>query len=157
MRLHGLTFIACCAALSLLSTACRAAVTVTVNPSNKHSISPYIYGINFATKIEGAPSDLAFDRSGGNRWTAANWETGASNAGSDYLYQNDSSLTSSREPGAAFSVLIADDQKQGMASLVTVQMQGLVAADTNGPVSVANPPDSTRFKKVFFEKKSVSA
>ncbi len=54
------------------------------------------------------------------------------------------------------SVLIAEDQKKGMASMVTVQMQGLVAGDESGPVSVANPPDKTRFKKVFYEKKTVS-
>jgi hypothetical protein len=37
-----------------------------------------------------------------------------------------------------------------------VQLQGLVAGDESGPVSVANPPDKARFKKVFYEKKSVS-
>lgn len=165
MRLQRLTFLIH-GALCLLGCACSAnaatdstpgaGVTVTVNPSSKHPISPYIYGINFATKSDGVPTALTLDRSGGNRWTAANWETGASNAGSDYLYQNDNSLSSSREPGAAFSVLIAEDRKLGMASLVTVQMQGLVAGDVSGPVNVANPPDKARFKKVFFEKKMVS-
>src|ERR1700737_2259256 len=167
MRLHGLTFLSYCATPCLLVCACsasaatdstsgRAAVTVTVNPSSKHSISPYIYGINIASKLDGVPTALTLDRSGGNRWTAYNWETNASNAGSDYLYQNDNSLSSSKEPGAAVSVLIAEDQKNGMASMVTVQMQGLVAGDESGPVSVANPPDKTRFKKVFYEKKTVS-
>ena len=169
MRLHGLTFLAYCAMTCLLVCACsarantatdstsgRVTVTVTVNPSSTHPISPYIYGINFATKIDGVPTALTLDRSGGNRWTAYDWETNASNAGSDYLYQNDNSLSSSREPGAAVSVLIAEDQKNGMASIVTVQMQGLVAGDESGPVSVTNPPDKTRFKKVFYEKKTVS-
>lgn len=169
MRLHGLTFLVYCATPCLLVCACsaganaatdstpgRAAVTVTVNPSSKHPISPYIYGVNNASKLDGVPTALTLDRSGGNRWTAYNWESNASNAGSDYLYQNDNSLSSSKEPGAAFSVLIAEDQKNGMASMVTVQMQGLVAGDESGPVSVANPPDKTRFKKVFYEKKTVS-
>ncbi len=44
-----------------------------------------------------------------------------------------------------------------MASLVTVQMQGLVAGDESGPVSVANPPDLTRFKTVVDKKSTVSA
>ena len=164
MRLHGLTFLVYCAMPCLLVCSSAAAddtvgqttVTVTVVPSSRHPISPYIYGINFASKLEGAPTALTLDRTGGNRWTAYNWENNASNAGSDYQYQNDNALSTSREPGAAVSALIAEDQKNGMASLVTVQMQGLVAADTSGPVSVANPPDKTRFKKVFFEKKSVS-
>ena len=169
MRLHGRTFLAYCTAYCLLLCMCSigvnaatdgapapAAVTVTVNPNSTHPISPYIYGINFATKLDGLPSALTLDRSGGNRWTAYNWETNASNAGSDYQYQNDNYLSSSTEPGAAVSVLIAEDRKHGMASMVTVQMQGLVAGDVNGPVSVANPPDKARFKKVFYEKKAVS-
>jgi hypothetical protein len=97
---------------------------------------------------------LTFDRSGGNRWTAYNWVTNASNAGSDYLYENDAYLTSSTTPGAAVTDIISFDQNNGMASLVTFQMQGLVAADETGPVSVANPPDLSRFKKVVFTKGS---
>jgi len=169
MRLRGLTFLFHCATPWLVVCACgaganagtdstsgRAAVTVTVDPSSTHPISPYIYGINFASRVDGVPTGLTFDRSGGNRWTAYNWETNASNAGSDYLYENDNFLSTSKEPGAACSVLIAEDQKKGRASMVTVQMQGLVAGDESGPVSVASPPDKTRFKKVFFEKKAVS-
>jgi hypothetical protein len=131
-------------------------VTVTVTPSKTHPISPFIYGVNFATHIDGLPSAMTLDRAGGNRWTAYNWETNASNAGSDYQYQNDNYLSDSKEPGNAVSVLIAEDRKRGMASLVTVQMQGLVAGDQAGPVSVANPPDMKRFKKVGFEKRVIS-
>jgi hypothetical protein len=40
-------------------------------------------------------------RIGGNRWTAYNWETNASNAGSDYLYQNDTYLGGGSAPGGA--------------------------------------------------------
>jgi hypothetical protein len=138
------------------STASRTTITISVNPSSKHPISPYIYGINFATKIDGVPTALTLDRTGGNRWTAYNWETNASNAGSDYLYQNDSFLGNTKEPGGVVTGLISDDQKSGMASIVTVQMQGLVAGDESGPVNVSSPPDKTRFKKVIYEKKSVS-
>src|SRR5262245_23748380 len=84
MRSRGLTFLVHCATAFLLSCACSATaatdsavgpadVTVTVNPSNKHLISPYIYGINHASKLEGVPRGLTLDRSGGNRWTAYNW------------------------------------------------------------------------------------
>jgi Glycoside hydrolase family 44 len=164
MRLSGLSFPVSGATLCLLVGACCATqsacaqgpVTVTVTPAIKHPISPYIYGINIATTVDGLPSDLTLDRSGGNRWTAYNWENNASNAGKDYIYQNDGSLGRSGESGAAVSGLIEADQKKGMASMVTVQMQGLVAADTRGPVNVANPPDTTRFKNVVDAKKSVS-
>jgi Glycoside hydrolase family 44 len=131
-------------------------VTVTVNPSSTHRISPYIYGTNFGYDVEGMPRDITFHRTGGNRWTAYNWETNASNAGSDYNYQNDNLLSTSGEPAAAVSSLIAGDQKKGMASNITVQLQGLVAGDEDGPVNMSNPPEKKRFKKVFYEKKTVS-
>ena len=167
MRLHGLKFLnycvlphllmcACSVSLATESTSARASVTITVNPSSKHPISPYIYGINNASKLDGVPSALTLDRSGGNRWTAYNWETNASNAGSDYLYQNDNSLGDASEPGAGVASLIAADQKHGMASLITFQLQGLVAGDTKGPVAVTNPPDRSRFKKVFDQKSTVT-
>src|SRR5260370_36401944 len=75
------------------------AVTVTISPAQTHAISPYIYGINDG--VTDAPADLTFARQGGNRWTAYNWETNASNAGSHYLYQNDNYLSSSAAPAEA--------------------------------------------------------
>jgi hypothetical protein len=131
-------------------------VTVTVSSTNKHPISPYIYGINFAAGVAGAPPALTFDRAGGNRWTAYNWENNASNAGSDYLYESDSYLSGSSVPAAAVTSVITGDQSKGMASLVTFQMQGLVAGDELGPVSVASPPLMTRFKKVVDQKDTIS-
>jgi|HubBroStandDraft_1064217.scaffolds.fasta_scaffold00197_27 fibronectin type 3 domain-containing protein len=132
-------------------------VTITVNPSQTKSISPYVYGLNFYSGVTGAPPQLTFDRAGGNRWTAYNWETNASNAGSDYLYENDDYLSSSTVPAEAVRSFIAGDQSNGLASLITVQLQGLVAGDENGPVSVANPPDLTRFKQVVDQKNTVSS
>jgi fibronectin type 3 domain-containing protein len=131
-------------------------ITITINPSLFKPISPYIYGINFYSGITGAPPLLTFDRAGGNRWTAYNWETNASNAGSDYLYDNDDYLSSSSVPAEAVRTFIAGDQSKGVASLVTFQLEGLVSADESGPVSVANPPDLTRFKMVVDKKTTVS-
>ncbi|HXN96160.1 MAG TPA: glycoside hydrolase family 44 protein, partial [Candidatus Acidoferrales bacterium] len=102
--------------------------------------------------VSGAPPMLTFDRAGGNRWTAYNWETNASNAGSDYFYQNDSYLSSSNVPAEAVRSFVAGDQGAGLASLVTFQLQGYVSADESGPV--ARPfPNLSRFKQVI-EKKS---
>ncbi len=135
----------------------QANVTITINPANTHPISPYIYGLNFYSGETDPPPHLTFDRDGGNRWTAYNWETNASNAGSDYLYENDNYLSSSTAPAEAVRSFIAADQADGMASLVTFQLQGLVAGDENGPVSVANPPDLTRFKQVVYQKSTQSS
>ena len=132
-------------------------VTVTINPASTHPISPYIYGLNFYFGNTNPPPMLTMDRDGGNRWTAYNWGTNASNAGSDYIYENDNFLSSSNVPAEAVRGFIAPDQAGGMASLVTVQLQGLVSADENGPVSVTHPPDLTRFKTVVDKKSTVSA
>jgi fibronectin type 3 domain-containing protein len=132
-------------------------VTITINPANAKPISPYIYGLNFYFGETDPPPMATLDRDGGNRWTAYNWETNASNAGSDYLYENDGYLSSSTVPAEAVRGFIAQDQGANVASLVTVQMQGLVAGDESGPVSVANPPDLSRFKTVVDKKSTVSA
>jgi len=127
-------------------------VTITIDPAKTKLISPYIYGINFYNGVSGAPPLLTFDRAGGNRWTAYNWETNASNAGSDYFYQNDSYLSSSNVPAEAVRSFVAGDQGAGLASLVTFQLQGYASADESGPV--ARPfPNLSRFKQVI-EKKS---
>jgi hypothetical protein len=132
-------------------------VTITIDPTKTKPISPYIYGTNFYSGNTDPSPLLTFDRDGGNRWTAYNWETNASNAGSDYLYESDNYLSGSNVPAEAVRTFIAADQSAGLASLVTVQLQGLVSADENGPVSVASPPDLSRFKTVVDKKSTVSA
>src|SRR5262249_54020540 len=54
-------------------------------------ISPYIYGSNGPDWTRGG---VTLTRSGGNRLTAYDWENNASNAGSDYMFQNDDYLCS---------------------------------------------------------------
>jgi hypothetical protein len=130
-------------------------VTITINPSHTKSISQYIYGLNFYGGVTGAPPLLTVDRAGGNRWTAYNWETNASNAGSDFNYQNDNFLSASSTPAEAVRSFVATAQGRGMASVMTVQLQGLVSADESGPVSVTNPPDLSRFRTVV-DKKSTA-
>ena len=134
-------------------------VTITIDPTKARPISPYIYGINFYSAISGAPAQLTLDRAGGNRWTAYNWETNASNAGSDYLYQNDAYLSSSNVPAEAVRSFIAADQASGLASLFTVQLQGYVSADEAGPVDVTQPLATRlaqRFRPVVDKKSTAS-
>jgi len=49
-------------------------------------ISPYIYGLNAPNWSDASGATIT--RFGGNRITAYNWENNASNAGSDYLFEN---------------------------------------------------------------------
>ena len=57
-----------------------------------HAISPYVYGVNDGAKAASAGASIV--RSGGNRLTAFNWENNASNAGSDYQFENDDYMCS---------------------------------------------------------------
>jgi fibronectin type 3 domain-containing protein len=127
-------------------------VTITIDPLQTKAISPYIYGTNFYSGNTAPQPNFTFDRDGGNRWTAYNWESNASNAGSDYLYESDAYLSSSNVAAEAVRSFIATDQGAGLASLVTFQMQGYVAADEAGPV-LRPFPNLARFKQVI-EKKS---
>ena len=145
---------------SATPNATTANVTITINPSNTKAISPYIYGLNFYSGNTGAPPLLTFDRAGGNRWTAYNWINNASNAGSDYLYENDNYLCNgscnAAIPAEAVRTFIAADQTDGMASLVTFQLQGYVSVDTT-TVQVPQPfPNLKYFRPVVFKKSTVS-
>ncbi len=135
-------------------------VTITVDPTKTHAISPYIYGTNFYSGTTNAPSLLTFDRDGGNRWTAYNWINNGSNAGSDYLYENDNYLCNgtcnAAIPAESVRMFIADDQLAGLASLITVQLQGYVSVDTQ-TAQVPQPfPNLTYFRPVVDKKSTAS-
>ena len=119
----GIAFLCCCAAAADVHFAVDTQQDV-------RPISRFVYGVNGA--LEGGYSNAALTRLGGNRWTAYNWENNASNAGTDYLNQNDSYLSNSNTPGAAVRDSIASAQAHGAAILLTVPTNGYVAADKNG-------------------------
>jgi hypothetical protein len=133
-------------------------VTIVVNPSQTKPISPYIYGIDGTdnASIPNIPNVTIF-RMGGNRWTAYNWTTNASNAGSDYLYESDNFLSASTVPGFAVYPTINANIAAGQATLFTVPMQGLVSADEAGPVPTTNAPDLARFQPIVDQKSTVSS
>jgi hypothetical protein len=123
---------------------------------NVHAISPYIYGTN---QFNGstAPVNLGLQRLGGNRWTGYNWETNYSNAGSDYIHNSDLYLTKGQvlPPGGAITPALQAAATRGNALLVTVPIAGYVAADADGPVSVAETAPSSRWKQVVAKKSSI--
>jgi autotransporter-associated beta strand protein len=117
-------------------------------------ISRYIYGVN--QSIENDYSNAAFTRLGGNRWTAYNWENNASNAGSDWNFQNDNYLGGGNTPGGAVASRIQNASDHNAGVLLTIPMAGYVSADKlgNGDVRYVNggsTPDpnylQTRFKQ----------
>ncbi len=123
------------------SPAPPAAVTFSVDSgSARHPISPYIYGMNqpsWADRSRG----LRLARLGGNRWTAYNWETNASNAGTDYQNQNDDYLGGGDVPGEAVRSHVADAFAAGASMIVTVPIAGYVAADKGPGGDVSQTPD----------------
>ncbi|HEY5906651.1 MAG TPA: glycoside hydrolase family 44 protein [Vicinamibacteria bacterium] len=116
--------------------------------AGRHPISPYVYGVNQADWA-GRSRAMRFGRLGGNRWTAYNWETNASNAGTDYFNQNDDYLGGGDTPGEAVRPYVAQAHAVGASVLVTVPTAGYVSADKNGGGDVSRTPDylETRFLK----------
>ncbi|HUQ12587.1 MAG TPA: glycoside hydrolase family 44 protein [Steroidobacteraceae bacterium] len=94
-------------------------------------ISRFIYGMN-GWDPSTRPANLTLSRSGGNRMTAYNWETNASNAGSDFQNQNDSFLGGGSTPNGAVAPAIESARAAGAGIVVTLPTIGYVAADKNG-------------------------
>lgn len=117
----------------------RTPVTVVVHLDEViGKVSPYIYGTNDDRPQAWTQTKRhTFGRIGGNRWTAYNWENNASNAGKDWHHQNDGYLSKSEEPGRAVTDRLDVIQKYGAPALVTIPIQGWVAADRNGDGDVA--------------------
>jgi hypothetical protein len=112
------------------SSAIGQTVNFVVDPTQSaQSISPYIYGVNGElSQTQYQNLYLTFERAGGNRWTAYNWTNNASNAGSDYYYENDDYLSSSTTPGAAVLPILQNAASLNAAALITIPINGYVAA-----------------------------
>jgi hypothetical protein len=111
----------------------------------RRPISPYIYGVNQAD-WGGRTRAMRLGRLGGNRWTAYNWETNASNAGSDFRHQNDNFLGGGDLAGEAVRPYVAQARAAGAAVVVTVPMAGYVSADKLGNGDVNQTPDFLRVR-----------
>src|SRR5690349_17017250 len=73
--------------------------------------------------------------------TAYNWETNASNAGSDYFNQNDNFLGGGNVPNGAVAPSIESARAAGAGIVVTMPTIGYVAADKNGGGDVNQTPN----------------
>lgn len=145
-------------ALALGSLLCRPflpEVAITVDAASKVPISPYIYGANHP-EWDKTGELFTIARQGGNRMTAYNWETNASNAGSDWHHQNDGYLGESNEAGWITRTFLEAAQNHHAAAILTIPTAGYVAADKNGDGDVNKTPDylNKRFLKSFAKKPS---
>ena len=118
-------------------------------------ISRFVYGVNLG--LDAPYSNLTLTRMGGNRWTAYNWTNNASNAGSDWQFQNDALLGGGDAPGGAVAPGLKSAGEHGAGIIVTVPIAGYVAADKNGGGDVRKTgPDYLlkRFRKSLPRKGS---
>ncbi|MEO7360831.1 MAG: glycoside hydrolase family 44 protein [Gemmatimonadaceae bacterium] len=137
------------------TTTTGADYTFSINTSSAFPISRFIYGANAVD--DGAyanatpPAELTFNRMGGNRLTAYNWENGYSNAGADYNYQNDRLLQpSSTAPGDAVRLRAQPSFNRGQAFMATIPMLGYVAGDAcNCNVGITDADRATRLATHF--------
>jgi len=114
--------------------------TITISTSNPAPISPYIYGVN-STDFAHLGPGFTIARQGGNRLTAYNWTNNASNAGSDYLYQNDDLMGATNQAGWAGLTFIQAAYGGGATPLLTVPIVDYVAADKDGGGDIRNTPN----------------
>lgn len=126
---------------------------IEIDATKTKPISPYIYGVNHP-EWSGLDAGITLARQGGNRMTAYNWETNASNAGNDFHHQNDGYLGSSNEPGWTARTFMEAAQNHGAAVILTIPTAGYVSADKNGDGDVNKTPDylSKRFLKSYARK-----
>ncbi len=115
--------------------------------TNAHPISPYIYGTN-DSKLPAGTKGLTLTRVGGNRLSAYNWETNASNAGSDYQYSSDNYMSTSSTPGLPMKQAAQTASDAGASIIMTVPMAGWVSADENGACPAA--PTAAQIAERFF-------
>jgi hypothetical protein len=98
-------------------------VTITVDAQlNRHSISPLIYGVAFASSNQLADLNFALNRSGGNAETSYNWQLNAHNHAADWYFE--SLADSPATPGAAADDFVANSRNGGAEPVLTVPMIG---------------------------------
>ncbi len=156
----------CTALISIMAYTSSAAaagndtVNITIDTSkDRKAVSPYIYGVN--TELMNKDVSCTAIRAGGNRFSAYNWETNASNAGSDWKHSSDNYFQQSLPDdlkntygGTALNLSRKCAEKNNAYSLMTLQMAGYVSADMNGEVTEGEAAPSARWNKVEFSKGS---
>ncbi len=90
--------------------------------SNRHPISPLIYGVAFATSNQLADLNCPLNRSGGNAETRYNWQLNAHNHASDWYFE--SIADSPAVPAAASDSHVAASKAGGAQPILTVPMIG---------------------------------
>ncbi|HVM70988.1 MAG TPA: glycoside hydrolase family 44 protein [Anaerolineales bacterium] len=91
--------------------------------ANRHAISPYIYGMNFASEDIANAVRLPVRRWGGNSTSRYNYQNNFSNTGSDWYFENILQDTSAAD-------FIAQNLRTSTQTLLTVPLIGWVSKDS---------------------------
>lgn len=135
-------------------------VVVAMDTRQTLAISPLVYGVNLG-ELSGSNFDsywgsylpkFTLNRYGGNNTTPLNWETGNTNAGNDWLYENyDYALKTANPSGVAMTAGLGNAQTprvdfshaRNAAQIVSVPMIGYVAKDASGAQPIPAAADAT--------------
>ncbi len=129
-------------------------VSFLIDGSATYPISRFIYGGNVVDESESygnatMPAEFTFNRLGGNRSTAYNWENNYSNAGSDYFFWNTADYQTT-SPGGAVARRATPTFARGQAFMPTVAMSGYVSGDAcNCNVGVTDADRANRLATRF--------
>ena len=101
--------------------------------ADAHSISPDIYGMNFADENLAAELNLPVQRWGGNSTSRYNWQSDFSNTGSDWYFEN---IPQGGDPntlpnGSAADLFVEQDRRTGTETIMTVPLMGWVAKSSS--------------------------
>jgi hypothetical protein len=109
-------------------------VAFVIDGSATYPVSRFIYGGNVVNEAgsygnASMPAEFTFNRLGGNRATAYNWENNYSNAGHDYKYWNTADEEAGTKSGGTVRRHAAPSFARGQAFMATVPMSGYVSAN----------------------------
>jgi hypothetical protein len=130
---------------SLPPVSAPATIPVTVNAAaNRHPISPYIYGMAYASPDYLADLRLGLNRWGGDDKSRYNWVHGnACNAARDWYWANRRATVDNipSGPSSAADHFVSRNRSAGAATLLTVPTMGWVARDTDNENRSQNVPE----------------
>jgi len=100
-------------------------VAITVDAQlNRHSISPQIYGVAFASSNQLSDLNFTMNRSGGNEETTYNWLLNVHGKGADWYFESYPDYSSSMPPGANADSFVANSKCGGAQPMITIPMIG---------------------------------
>jgi hypothetical protein len=93
--------------------------------ADRHPISPYIYGMNFADEDLAADLNLPVRRWGGNSTSRYNWQLNVHNTGSDWYFENIPDTISGTLPaGSDTNQFVDQDRRTGTKTILTMPLIG---------------------------------